>query len=167
MARSSRWYADHRLGLDLFILVNLTFLGPDIYLAHSTNSFRSWAEYIPLAFSLIVVILSNLISNVPAVLLLKPLIPQLANPQAGWLTLAAISARDAVRFHTTSGKPALRRLCPMGRPIRPRPMRLTVGCCGKTASEDARVRWNAIEHCNAERAEQHGQNAQSQAQKGT
>jgi hypothetical protein len=53
MARSSSWYADHRLWLDVFILVNLTFLGPDIYLAHSTNSFRSWAEYIPLVFSLI------------------------------------------------------------------------------------------------------------------
>src|SRR5579863_3728726 len=44
------------------------------------------------------------------------------------------SAREAVRFQTTSGKPALRRLCPMGRPMRPRPMRLTVGC-GTSASE--------------------------------
>lgn len=36
-------------------------------------------------------ILSNLVSNVPAVLLLKPLMTQLVNPTAGWLTLAASS----------------------------------------------------------------------------
>src|SRR2546425_5041897 len=38
------------------------------------------------------------------------------------------SAREAVRFQTTRGKPALRRLWPMGSPIRPRPIRPTVGC---------------------------------------
>src|SRR6266700_8268674 len=38
------------------------------------------------------------------------------------------SARDAVRFHTTSGNPALRRLWPMGRPISPSPIKPTVGC---------------------------------------
>jgi Na+/H+ antiporter NhaD/arsenite permease-like protein len=36
-------------------------------------------------------ILSNLVSNVPAVLLLKPVAFTLANPQAGWLTIAAAS----------------------------------------------------------------------------
>jgi Na+/H+ antiporter NhaD/arsenite permease-like protein len=45
----------------------------------------------PVTLSLITVGLSNLVSNVPAVLLLKPVIPALANPQAGWLTLAATS----------------------------------------------------------------------------
>jgi Na+/H+ antiporter NhaD/arsenite permease-like protein len=45
----------------------------------------------PLPLSIITVLLSNLISNVPAVLLLKPLVPHLSNPQAGWLTLAATS----------------------------------------------------------------------------
>ncbi len=39
----------------------------------------------------ITVVLSNLVSNVPAVLLLKSAIPHLAHPQAGWLTLAATS----------------------------------------------------------------------------
>lgn len=34
------------------------------------------------------VLLSNLISNVPAVLLFRPLVPSFANPQATWLTLA-------------------------------------------------------------------------------
>jgi len=39
----------------------------------------------------VTVILSNLVSNVPAVLLLRPLVQGIANPQAGWLTLAAAS----------------------------------------------------------------------------
>jgi Na+/H+ antiporter NhaD/arsenite permease-like protein len=44
-----------------------------------------------LNLSIVTAILSNLVSNVPAVLLLKPVIGQLANPEAGWLTLAAAS----------------------------------------------------------------------------
>jgi Na+/H+ antiporter NhaD/arsenite permease-like protein len=36
-------------------------------------------------------LLSNLVSNVPAVLLLKPVVAGLANPEAGWLTLAMAS----------------------------------------------------------------------------
>jgi Na+/H+ antiporter NhaD/arsenite permease-like protein len=43
------------------------------------------------SFSLITVILSNLVSNVPAVLLLRPMVQILQNPTAGWLTLAAAS----------------------------------------------------------------------------
>jgi hypothetical protein len=52
MTSASKWYQDRRLWLDGFALVNLTFLGPDIYLAHSMNSFRHRAEYVPLFFSL-------------------------------------------------------------------------------------------------------------------
>jgi hypothetical protein len=48
----SRLVSNHRLLLEIFVLANLTFLGPDIYLAHSTNSFRHKAEYLPLWFSL-------------------------------------------------------------------------------------------------------------------
>ncbi len=44
-----------------------------------------------LAFSTITVVLSNLVSNVPAVLLLRPVIPTLSDPHAGWLALAAAS----------------------------------------------------------------------------
>lgn len=44
-----------------------------------------------LSLSTITVVLSNLVSNVPAVLLLKPVVQGLANPTAGWLTLAAAS----------------------------------------------------------------------------
>lgn len=40
----------------------------------------------PLA--LVSVVLSNLVSNVPAVLLFRPLIPQFPNPMQAWLTLA-------------------------------------------------------------------------------
>lgn len=43
------------------------------------------------SFSLATTLLSNLVSNVPAVLLLKPVITSLTNPTAGWLALAAAS----------------------------------------------------------------------------
>lgn len=52
---------------------------------------RPWLDGGVVHFSAITVVLSNLVSNVPAVLLLKPLIPNLSNPQAAWLTLAAVS----------------------------------------------------------------------------
>ncbi len=41
--------------------------------------------------SLITVALSNLVSNVPAVLLLRPVVEALPDPRAGWLTLATAS----------------------------------------------------------------------------
>jgi Na+/H+ antiporter NhaD/arsenite permease-like protein len=44
-----------------------------------------------LNLSVVTVVLSNLVSNVPAVLLLRPVMSALANPEAGWLTLAAAS----------------------------------------------------------------------------
>ncbi len=44
-----------------------------------------------LALSVVAAILSNLISNVPAVLLFRPLIPQFPDPTQAWLTLAAAS----------------------------------------------------------------------------
>ena len=34
------------------------------------------------------VVLSNFVSNVPAVMLFRPLVPALADPPAAWLTLA-------------------------------------------------------------------------------
>ncbi len=51
----------------------------------------SVGELSVLGLSIITALLSNLVSNVPAVLLLKPIIAQLNNPSAGWLTLAASS----------------------------------------------------------------------------
>ncbi len=47
-----RGLRDHRLWLEAFVLVNLAFLAPDIYVAHSTNLFQHAAEYIPFFFSL-------------------------------------------------------------------------------------------------------------------
>ncbi|MCI0459913.1 MAG: hypothetical protein L0Z62_23425 [Gemmataceae bacterium] len=52
MNAESRWYHRPRLWLDLFALANLAFLAPDLYLAHSVNSFRHRAEWIPFYFSL-------------------------------------------------------------------------------------------------------------------
>ncbi len=43
------------------------------------------------ALSVVTVALSNLVSNVPAVLLFKPEVPHLANPEQAWLTLAMAS----------------------------------------------------------------------------
>lgn len=43
------------------------------------------------SLSALTLILSNLVSNVPAVLLLRPVVAGMHNPHAGWLTLAAAS----------------------------------------------------------------------------
>jgi Na+/H+ antiporter NhaD/arsenite permease-like protein len=45
----------------------------------------------PFALSGLAAVISNLVSNVPAVLLFKPLIPRLTDPARGWLTLAMSS----------------------------------------------------------------------------
>jgi hypothetical protein len=49
----------------LFVLVNLAFLAVDIYIAHSFNSFRKWAEYVPLYYSMAapVVLLLGLVAD--------------------------------------------------------------------------------------------------------
>lgn len=52
MARAnSRWWAQPRNWVEIFVILNLGFLTFDIYLAHSVNQFRIRAEYIPLLFS--------------------------------------------------------------------------------------------------------------------
>lgn len=43
------------------------------------------------SFSVVVVLLSNLVSNVPAVMLLRSLVPHFPNPHTGWLLLAMSS----------------------------------------------------------------------------
>ncbi len=42
-------------------------------------------------FALVTAGLSNLVSNVPAVMLLKSLVPRFTNPHTGWLTLSMAS----------------------------------------------------------------------------
>jgi hypothetical protein len=50
---NDKWYRDHRLWLEAFVLVNLAMLTGDIYLAHQTNQFRESEEILPLFFSLV------------------------------------------------------------------------------------------------------------------
>jgi hypothetical protein len=53
------WWTYPQLWLELFVVLNISFLTFDIYLAHSVNQFRNAAEYVPLYFS----------ASAPAVLL--------------------------------------------------------------------------------------------------
>lgn len=73
----------------LFILTGV------IELNHLTDGiFAALQPYLSrgaVALSAIAVALSNLVSNVPAVLLLRPAVTALPNPEAGWLALAASS----------------------------------------------------------------------------
>jgi hypothetical protein len=39
--------------VELFVVANVAFLAVDIFVAHSTNVFANWAEWIPIAFSLV------------------------------------------------------------------------------------------------------------------
>ncbi|HKD10149.1 MAG TPA: hypothetical protein VKB79_29845 [Bryobacteraceae bacterium] len=50
---NDRWWNDPELWIEIFALLNISFLALDIYLAHSANQFRARAEYIPLLYSLI------------------------------------------------------------------------------------------------------------------
>jgi Na+/H+ antiporter NhaD/arsenite permease-like protein len=60
----------------------------------STELFR-WVEPLTRAgimpLTLVTVVLSNVVSNVPAVLLFRPIVPQLPDPTRVWLTLAMAS----------------------------------------------------------------------------
>jgi Na+/H+ antiporter NhaD/arsenite permease-like protein len=49
---------------------------------------RPWADGGVAKLTLVSVVLSNLVSNVPAVMLFRPVIPTLAEPETAWLTLA-------------------------------------------------------------------------------
>ena len=54
MTRSDSWSATLDRGrlLEYFVLLNISFLAIDIYIAHSFNSFAHWAEWIPFYFSI-------------------------------------------------------------------------------------------------------------------
>jgi Na+/H+ antiporter NhaD/arsenite permease-like protein len=49
---------------------------------------RPWADGGPAKLTAVSVVLSNLVSNVPAVMLFRPVVPTLADPHTAWLTLA-------------------------------------------------------------------------------
>jgi Na+/H+ antiporter NhaD/arsenite permease-like protein len=52
---------------------------------------RHWNLQHPAVFTVVAAFLSNLVSNVPAVMLLKSLVPGFANPHTAWLVLAMAS----------------------------------------------------------------------------
>jgi Na+/H+ antiporter NhaD/arsenite permease-like protein len=58
-------------------------LGADLF-----RLLRPYAEGGPAALTGVSLVLSNLVSNVPAVMLFRPIVPTLANPEEAWLTLA-------------------------------------------------------------------------------
>lgn len=58
-------------------------LGPDLF-----AWLRPWADGGPAKLTAVSVVLSNLVSNVPAVMLFRPVVPTLADPHSAWLTLA-------------------------------------------------------------------------------
>ena len=49
---------------------------------------RPWADGGPAKLTAVSLLLSNVVSNVPAVMLFRPVIPTLAEPHTAWLTLA-------------------------------------------------------------------------------
>lgn len=49
---------------------------------------RPWADGGPAKLTAVSLVLSNLVSNVPAVMLFRPVVPTLAEPETAWLTLA-------------------------------------------------------------------------------
>jgi hypothetical protein len=91
MAGKSNWYADHRLWLEAFVLVNLAFLTLDIYLAHSVNQFRRPAEYVPLYFSM----------AAPVVLLVGLLAGEWWGYRAAWRALGYLVGWAAVAVGLT------------------------------------------------------------------
>jgi len=49
---------------------------------------RPWADGGPAKLTAVSLLLSNVVSNVPAVMLFRPVVPTLADPHTAWLTLA-------------------------------------------------------------------------------
>ena len=49
---------------------------------------RPWADGGPASLTGVSLVLSNLVSNVPAVMLFRPVVPTLGEPETAWLTLA-------------------------------------------------------------------------------
>lgn len=58
---------------------------------HLLDFANRWNLHQPAIFTIVVAALSNLVSNVPAVMLLKSVVPGFQNPHTGWLVLAMAS----------------------------------------------------------------------------
>lgn len=63
--------------------IETTGLGHDLF-----AWMRPWADGGPAKLTAVSVVLSNLVSNVPAVMLFRPVVPTLDHPHTAWLTLA-------------------------------------------------------------------------------
>jgi len=63
--------------------IETTGLGDDLF-----AWMRPWADGGPAKLTVVSVVLSNLVSNVPAVMLFRPVVPTLDHPHTAWLTLA-------------------------------------------------------------------------------
>lgn len=55
--RRARWWAEPLLWVELFALSNVAFLAVDIFIAHASNGFAHWAEWVPFGFSLTATVL--------------------------------------------------------------------------------------------------------------
>jgi Na+/H+ antiporter NhaD/arsenite permease-like protein len=79
----------------LVLFVGLFVLTAGIERSGLVEELIRWASAVglhrPAMLTAVTALLSNLVSNVPAVLLFKPLIPTLAEPDRGWLILAMAS----------------------------------------------------------------------------
>jgi len=79
----------------LVLFVGLFVLTGGIERAGLVEDLLGWAGAVglhrPAVLTVATAVLSNLVSNVPAVLLLKPLIPSFGEPDRGWLILAMAS----------------------------------------------------------------------------
>lgn len=59
--------------------------------AHLLRLARNWNLQAPVTFTVVAAALSNVVSNVPAVMLLKSVVPGFSNPHTGWLILGMSS----------------------------------------------------------------------------
>jgi Na+/H+ antiporter NhaD/arsenite permease-like protein len=79
----------------LVLFVGMFVLTGGLEASGLTDELAGWAAHIglhrPAVLTVVTALLSNLVSNVPAVLLFKPLIPTLGEPDRAWLILAMSS----------------------------------------------------------------------------
>lgn len=96
----NQWAGAHDLWLEVFLIFNFACLTGDILLAHSENSFRHRAEYIPLWFSGIaaLVLVFGLGSRLKS---LSPSLWKWIGYGVGWLSICVGVA--GVGFHLESG----------------------------------------------------------------
>lgn len=102
MASETRqiWAGAHDLWLEVFLLFNFACLTGDILLAHSENSFRNRAEYIPLWFSGAAALLL-LIGLVLRINSQSPVLWRWLGYFVGWISIAVGIA--GVAYHLESG----------------------------------------------------------------